>query len=134
MPNPLAESTKTESYPPPPPKQTKQPSQPYTPPPPYAPRGPYAPQPSDPRAHSIPTPDPKKMQPAKQGPIAKCAKCGAIVYDHESRCSNCGRILAPPPTQARQKTPQRPPPTGPVGKAPPGTARCSKCNAIYILL
>jgi uncharacterized OB-fold protein len=136
MPNTLAETKTSESYPPPPPppppsQQAKRPSRPYTPPPPYAPKGPYSPPQNDTRPKSIPKPDPRKLQPGQKGSAAKCAKCGAIVYDHESRCSNCGRVLAPPPSMGKP-VPPKPgtKPVAPVGKAPPGTARCSKCNAI----
>ena len=135
MPNTMAETSKPESYPPPPPQQPQQrarqttPPPPYTPPSPYAPRGPYAPQPTDPRAQAIPKPDPKKGRPPQQGTAAKCAKCGALVYEHETRCSNCGRILAPPKTAKPQPGGQKGP-YAPVGKAPAGTARCSKCNAV----
>ncbi len=123
MPNTLADTSKPESFPPPPPPQER----PKQATPPYPPPSPYAPPPTDPRTSSIPRPDPSKGRPKPQASIAKCAKCGAIVYEHESRCGNCGRILAPPkPSQgkAHQKT------AAPVGKAPPGTARCSQCNAI----
>ncbi|MHA1245286.1 MAG: hypothetical protein ACTSP7_12045 [Candidatus Heimdallarchaeota archaeon] len=126
----MAETSKPESFLPPPPQQPQQrarqttPPPPYTPPSPYAPRGPYAPQPTDPRAQAIPKPDPRKGRPPQQGTVAKCAKCGALVYEHESRCSNCGRILAPPKTAKPQPGGQKGP-YAPVGKAPPGTAQCN---------
>jgi uncharacterized OB-fold protein len=93
------------------------PSQPYAPPPPYSP-GSSIPPPTEPQETS----QPSSTQPKKQQ-IAKCARCGAIVYDYETRCSNCGRILAAPSTTAKDK------PTD-VGKVPAGAARCGRCNAI----
>ena len=61
--------------------------------------------------------------------IAKCAKCGAIVYEHETRCNSCGRILAP-------AHPQKKPITSPYpiseqrGKPPAGSARCGGCGTV----
>ncbi|MHA1126350.1 MAG: hypothetical protein ACTSO7_11165 [Candidatus Heimdallarchaeota archaeon] len=135
MPNTMAETSRPESFPPPPPPQQKRsqrtPPPPYTPPSPYAPRGPYAPPPTNPRTQSIPQPDPRKGRPKQQGSAAKCAKCGALVYEHESRCSNCGRILAPPKTAPGKPQPRNAVSSAAqIGKAPPGTARCSKCNAV----
>lgn len=64
------------------------------------------------------------------GGTAKCARCGAIVYDYETRCSNCGRILSPPtPQRPTGKRPVSPPPPA-AAAAPPGTARCGRCNAV----
>jgi uncharacterized OB-fold protein len=101
---------------------------------PYAPGQPYAPPPPTPQNQpSAPLPPPKKRPPTppqevsdKKQPTtkyAKCAKCGAIVYEYETRCSNCGRILAPP-----SKKPKDDP--KPIGQVPPGAARCGRCNAI----
>jgi RNA polymerase subunit RPABC4/transcription elongation factor Spt4 len=98
-------------------QQPYQPSEPYTPPAPYAPRAP--PQTSPPQ----PPPPMEKPRGKPQQNIAKCSSCGAIVYDYETRCSNCDRILSPPTKPSRDQ-PQ------PEGQAPPGTARCSRCNAI----
>jgi len=96
------------------------PPQPYQPPPP--PRS--SPQPPPPRQARKPLPSQKPSPSAvSKSNIAKCARCGAIVYDYETRCSNCGRILAPP-TKKAQKVPE------PKGHLPPGAARCSRCNAI----
>lgn len=107
---------------------------------PSAPSGPYAPvsRPSSPvQSPSYPThpsPYPPPQQPQAYAPsskpkgdlsktVAKCAKCGAIVYDYETRCNNCGRILTPTRPTTKSPIPQQ-------GKAPEGTARCSNCNAI----
>ena len=95
-----------------------------TPPPPkdapYQPRQPQSPYPPPQRP-----PPPQGSVTEKKSKIAKCAKCGAIVYDYETRCNNCGRILSPP-KQVGKGTPK--PPVQ--GKVPPGTARCGRCNAI----
>lgn len=66
----------------------------------------------------------QKPKSTPQSSAAKCIKCGAIVYDYETRCNNCGRILAPP----RQETKSQPIPSP--SSTPTGTARCSKCNAV----
>lgn len=97
------------------------PSQPYTPPPPYSP-GSSVPPPSSRQQVSPPSRDSKIKEQPKQK-IAKCARCGAIVYDYEARCSNCGRILTPPSTQEKERPIDQ-------GKVPAGTARCGRCNAI----
>ncbi|HUT79926.1 MAG TPA: zinc-ribbon domain-containing protein [Candidatus Bathyarchaeia archaeon] len=115
---PYQANVKAPVIPPPPP--SNQPS-PYSPSPPYPPASPYAPR----QPQQLPSPGSPSTQ---KGPppekIAKCAKCGAIVYDYETRCSNCNRILAPPTRTTGDPT------KDPLGKAPPGTARCGRCNAI----
>jgi len=100
------------------PQQPYQPSEPYTPSAPYDPQTPSRPTPPPP-----PPEDKKKSRGRPQQEIAKCSRCGAIVYDYETRCSNCDRILSPPTRPSRDK-PQ------PEGQAPAGTARCSRCNAV----
>ncbi len=97
------------------------PSAPYQPPPSYTPRKPVAPPP-----RKVPPPPPQTKSPSapvSKTNVAKCARCGAIVYDYETRCSNCGRILAPPTRKSKGKP-------SPAGRSPPGTARCGRCNAI----
>ncbi|MGC9777954.1 MAG: zinc ribbon domain-containing protein [Candidatus Heimdallarchaeota archaeon] len=93
---------------------------PYSPSPqPYSPSQPYTPQ-------RPPQPPPQTRPGLQEKPgskFAKCAKCGAIVYDYETRCNNCGRILSPSTRQKKDAVKE-------IGRAPPGTARCSKCNAI----
>ena len=97
---------------------------PITPPPPQnAPAQPYQPATPYPPPRQ-PTPPPQKID-GKKSKISKCAKCGAIVYDYETRCNNCGRILAPPKPAGKAKQAASMP-----GQAPPGTARCGRCNAI----
>ncbi|NHJ33626.1 MAG: hypothetical protein FK732_12265 [Asgard group archaeon] len=98
-------------------QQPYQPSQPYTPP------APYTPQASSRPPQPPPPPEKKRARRKSQQDIAKCSSCGAIVYDYETRCSNCDRILSPP-TRPSREVPQQ------EGQAPPGTARCSRCNAI----
>ncbi|NHJ87186.1 MAG: hypothetical protein FK734_17110 [Asgard group archaeon] len=101
--------------PPPPPPPSSSSSQAPTP---------YSPRPPQNNSSS----EPIVKQPPK---IAKCAKCGAIVYDYESRCSNCGRILSVPTKQKLPPPPQLPPkPQDVSAPTPPGAARCGKCNAI----
>ncbi len=113
---PYQANVKSPALPPPPPNN--QPS-PYAPRAPYPPATPYAPR--QPQS-SQPAPPPQKNPPSDK--IAKCAKCGAIVYDYETRCSNCNRILAPPTRTTGDPAKDQ------IGKAPPGTARCGRCNAI----
>ncbi|MCE7743588.1 MAG: hypothetical protein GPJ52_00480 [Candidatus Heimdallarchaeota archaeon] len=100
------------------PQQPYQTGEPYSPPTPYAPQAPPRPSPPPP-----PPQDKEKSSGKPQQKIAKCSSCGAIVYDYETRCSNCDRILSPP-TRPSRDAPQ------PEGQAPAGTARCSRCNAI----
>jgi uncharacterized OB-fold protein len=76
-----------------------------------------------PSAHPYPPPPAGQRPYPRKGTAAKCARCGAIVYDYETRCSNCGRVLAPP----SQKSPPQPAKKGPL---PPGAARCGRCNAV----
>ena len=47
------------------------------------------------------------------------------MYDYETKCNNCGRVLSPPKPTGKSKQV-----TSATGKAPPGTARCERCNAI----
>lgn len=90
---------------------------------------------------SSPYPPVKKSKSQK---AARCARCGTIVYDYETRCSNCGRILAPPSSarSSLKEPPRQPSKRMKVKSAdkrsgkrglkgqPPGTSRCGNCNAI----
>ena len=90
---------------------------------------PTQPSPYTPIQKSTQQSTPQTKQPSKS--IAKCAKCGSIVYDHETRCNNCGRILSSPKTSKKPKKPTPPvKPSMPYPYAPVGTARCGRCNAI----
>ncbi|MFW9921725.1 MAG: zinc-ribbon domain-containing protein [Candidatus Thorarchaeota archaeon] len=80
---------------------------------------PYTTLPPPPYATQPPPPKAKGKIPNNS---AKCAKCGAIVYDYESRCSNCGRILAAP------RAPEKESPID--TRAPTGVAHCGRCNAV----
>lgn len=80
--------------------------------------------PSYPTSHASPSNTSSQNKPlstTQESKIAKCAKCGAIVYDYETRCSNCNRILSAPRKKPKEE---------PASKTPPGTARCARCNAI----
>ncbi|NHJ39084.1 MAG: hypothetical protein FK731_03555 [Asgard group archaeon] len=112
----------------PPPPNYKSQAAPYSPSQPYSPPSPYTPTTSSvsspyPSQQTTSTPNDSKIKEQPTQKIAKCARCGAIVYDYEARCNNCGRILAPPSTQVKDKPVEQ-------VKVPAGAARCGRCNAI----
>ncbi len=47
------------------------------------------------------------------------------MYDYETRCNNCGRVLSPPKPTNKSKSVDTTP-----KRAPLGTAQCERCNAL----